>query len=162
MGHAPRRKFPPICLNVIKRHRKLTKFKTLFLDFDGVLHATLSAEDEYFNRASEVDAAIGSLDLDIVVSSSWRFHDSMLELIRPLPRRLRDRIVGATGPAVMGKHARWHEIRAYCERHRVIDWRALDDAWFGFPPDCPHLLLCDGATGVGPEQLDALKRWLRG
>ena len=134
--------------------------KTLFLDFDGVLHANLSPEDGYFGRASELVVAIGSFPLDIVISSSWRFHYTVAEISRKLPQEIREQVVGRTGEAVIGRHARWKEIHAYCTRHGIEDWRALDDAWFEFPPDCPELLLCDGATGLGPAALICLRQWL--
>ena len=60
----------------------------------------------------------------------------------------------------IGKHARWHEICAYCAQHRISDWRVLDDSAFEFPPDCPQLIRCDGGVGIGEREILALRKWL--
>jgi hypothetical protein len=45
-------------------------------------------------------------------------------------------VTGVTGPAHIGRHARWHEISAYRTANSIANWRALDDAFFEFPKDC--------------------------
>ena len=135
--------------------------KVLFLDFDGVLHPNLAPEDAYFGCAPALGELIGGVDLQVVISSSWRFHHPLPYILRQLPVTLRERVVGATGDAIPGRFARWEEIRAWCLRHGVTDWRALDDAAFEFPPGCPQLIRCDGARGVGEAEFTLLRGWLR-
>ena len=134
--------------------------KTLFLDFDGVLHPTLAEPEEHLGRARLLAAVLEQHKPDVVISSSWRFHFPMSEILDRLPVHIRSRVVGITGDAFIGKHARWHEIRSYCAQHRISDWRALDDSAFEFPPDCPQLIRCDGGVGIGEREILALREWL--
>jgi hypothetical protein len=86
----------------------------LFLDFDGVLHPNLAAEGQMFSRAPLLAQALEGLHVDIVVSSSWRFQWELAHLRALLPAALQAKVRGVTGPAYVGRHARWHEINAYC------------------------------------------------
>lgn len=63
-------------------------------------------------------------------------------------------------PAHIGRHARWHEISAYCTANSITNWRALDDASFEFPKDCEQLIRCDGGRGLQDAQCESLRRWL--
>ena len=134
--------------------------KTLFLDFDGVLHRTLAEPEEHLGRAQLLSAVLEQHKPDVVISSSWRFHFPMSAILGRLPEAIRGRVAGATGGAFIGKHARWHEICAYCAQHRISDWRVLDDSAFEFPPDCPQLIRCDGGVGIGEREILALRKWL--
>ena len=133
--------------------------KFIFLDFDGCLHPSLAREQEYFQRMPLLVECVADLEVGIVVSSSWRFHHDWGDLLGLFPDELRPKVIGKTGAAVSGRHARWHEIGAYVRQHRVTDWRALDDAAFEFPSGCPQLLLCNGATGLTPEVAAVLREW---
>ena len=153
----------------------LSMRKTLYLDFDGVLHPNMTTKSRRFIHlealccvlrngpqvASGRDAVkLGSGLIEIVISSSWRFQFTLVELKAFFPMDLRQFVTGTTGPAFVGKHARWEEIRQHVRTHRVGDWRALDDSAFEFPRHCRELILCNGATGLMPEQLLALDEWL--
>ncbi len=133
---------------------------TLFLDFDGVLHPNHSHPGQMFSRTPLLVDAIQSWKLDIVISSSWRFGHRLPGLRALLPEAIRDRVVGATGPAHIGCHARWHEISTYCASKDITNWRALDDAAFEFPDPCSELIHCEGGIGIGEAQVAALKHWL--
>jgi hypothetical protein len=134
--------------------------KTLFLDFDGVLHSSICEPAQYFTRMPALEAVLRGTDVDIVVSSSWRFHHTWPSIIACFPKTLRPMVLGHTGKPVSGRHARWHEIRVYRERQGISDWRALDDSAFEFPPACPELILCDGALGVAVEQVQFIEHWI--
>jgi hypothetical protein len=134
----------------------------LFLDFDGVLHPNLAAEGQMFSRAPLLEQALEGLHVDIVVSSSWRFQWELPHLRALLPAALQAKVRGVTGPAYVGRHARWHEINAYCAAKGVAHWRALDDAFFEFPKDCEQLILCEGGRGLEGLQCDRIRRWLLG
>ncbi|HOF51280.1 MAG TPA: hypothetical protein PKX82_03175, partial [Rhodoferax sp.] len=41
-----------------------------------------------------------------------------------------------------------------------IDWRALDDSFFEFPPSCPELIPCNPNDGMAELQVQVLKQWL--
>ena len=134
--------------------------KWLFLDFDGVLHPGLCRPLEHFGRMPVLEAALRDASVDIVVSSSWRFHLEWEELLERFPLTLRAQVRGRTGEAVTGPHARWQEIWAYRDEHAVLDWRALDDSAFEFPSNCPELILCNGAVGMAEQQVQLIRRWL--
>lgn len=133
---------------------------TLFLDFDGVLHPNHSPPGQLFSRAPLLIEAIGGSRLDIVVSSSWRFGQRLTGLRALLPEEIRSRVVGVTGQAHIGRHARWHEIARYCSDEGLSNWRALDDASFEFPDSCDQLILCDGGHGLRATQVAAIQFWL--
>ena len=54
--------------------------KLLFLDFDGVLHPTHFAGEDPFNRADLLEEVLANLQVEIVISSSWRFTHSVSKL----------------------------------------------------------------------------------
>ena len=135
--------------------------QTLFLDFDGVLHPTLAEPAALFIHGSRLVEALRPYPVNIVISSSWRFHFSKEEYLAKLPAELAGQVVGATGEAHVGKFARWHEIQQYVKKHRVKDWRALDDSAFEFPLGCSELIACDGSVGVASAQLELVAVWLR-
>ena len=135
--------------------------KVLFLDFDGVLHPTLAQPSALFIHGARLAEVLRPYPVNIVISSSWRFHFSMKEILAKLPDELCDAVIGVTGDAHVGKFARWHEIHRYIKSHRVTDWRALDDSSFEFPLSCKELIACDGSIGVAGPQLDLISSWAR-
>jgi hypothetical protein len=136
--------------------------RMLFLDFDGVLHPGSGVDSGFLCRAPDLEEALSGHDLRIVVSSSWRFHIEMDEILGMLPPGLAQRVVGATGDAHIGRWPRFHEIRACVQVNEPLaNWRALDDARLEFPDPCPELIACDPRTGFGSEQAGSLRRWLR-
>ena len=135
--------------------------KTLFLDFDGVLHPTLAEPSGLFIHGSRLAEALRSCPVNIVISSSWRLHFSREDYLDRLPLELAGQVVGATGEAHVGKFARWHEIQQYVKKHRIVDWRAIDDSAFEFPLGCRELIACDGSLGLTPAQLVLVTGWLR-
>lgn len=96
----------------------------------------------------------------IVISSSWRFHFPLSEILARLPPQVARQVQGTTGAAHIGRYARWNEISTYCLRHRICDWRALDDSAFEFPTSCEELIRCDGAKGVTAREIAQLEQWL--
>lgn len=133
--------------------------KTLFLDFDGVLHTAREAHSSPFSRLHMLHRAIIGNPVQIVVSSSWRFHYSLRE-IKSYMGILAPNLVGTTGPYVPGKYARYREILAFAELHGISeDWRALDDAELEFPENEPRLVLCDPTVGVQQAQIKLLEEW---
>jgi hypothetical protein len=135
--------------------------KTLFLDFDGVLHPTLAEPSALFIHGTRLAEALRSFPVNIVISSSWRFHFPKEDYLKKLPLELAGQVVGATGKAHVGKFARWHEIQQYVKKHRIVDWRAIDDSAFEFPLGCRELIACDGSLGVTSAQLDLVAGWLQ-
>jgi hypothetical protein len=134
---------------------------TLYLDFDGVLHPGHAQPSDRFCNQEVLLEAIEGVDLDIVVSSSWRFQYTTAKLKSVVHPEIGRRITGITGEALMGSHSRWREIERHAMFNRVRTFRALDDSGFLFPPDCGALILCDGSRGMQADQAAELRRWLR-
>jgi len=47
--------------------------KTIFLDFDGVLHPSLAEPEQLFSKAKLLIEVFESRRPEVVISSSWRF-----------------------------------------------------------------------------------------
>ena len=136
--------------------------KLLFLDFDGVLHPTHFAGEDPFNRADLLEEVLANLQVEIVISSSWRFTHSVSKLQKMLPSSISKLIIGTTGAPVIGKHPRFNEIQVYLNYREDADWRALDDSYWEFPSPCPQLIRCNPNTGMSQKQALELNQWLRG
>ncbi|MFO1228273.1 HAD domain-containing protein [Roseateles sp.] len=134
----------------------------LFLDFDGVLHPNGCSTQQWFARAAGLAEVLAAFpEVDVVVSSSWRFHHPWPALVRRLPPVLRRRVLGHTGDAAYGRWPRFREIEAWWRRcGEGRPWRALDDAWWEFPTGCEQLIACRGGTGLTPRDLQLLSTWL--
>lgn len=136
----------------------------LFLDFDGVLHPNLCRTQDWFCRMPLLEETLAGRDVEIVISSSWRFHHEHAALVRLFPAALRPLLRDRTGDAVVGRHARHREILHWLSRYAPAlpehRWRALDDAAFEFPEDCATLIRCDGATGITRGEMQRLRDWL--
>lgn len=134
--------------------------KFLYLDFDGVLHPNFCDKKQLFCHLPKLTKVLEGCDVNIVISSSWRFQESPDWLIELFPPAIQDSVIGFTGDAHIGRHARWHEIMAHVSTNRVVDWRALDDAVNEFPADCSQLIACNGNVGITDIQQAALLHWL--
>jgi hypothetical protein len=139
--------------------------KLLFLDFDGVLHPNFSQEGEYFSRTSYLMDALDGFagDVEIIVSSSWRFHYWPAHvLLQKIPKAIAPLVTGFTPEVEPGMHQRYREICAYLKgRSESPDWRALDDAIDEFPKGCRELIECDGRIGLDDGTAIRLRRWLQ-
>jgi HAD domain in Swiss Army Knife RNA repair proteins len=136
--------------------------KVLFLDFDGVLHPTTPGLDPFFVKAPLLDQALVGFQIPIVISSSWRFFQSLDRLKTNLPKGLREKVVGVTGSALTGKNPRHNEILNYLKLNpQYSDWIALDDSYWEFPSNCLQLIQCNPNTGITDRQIVTLNQWLR-
>jgi hypothetical protein len=133
--------------------------KVLFVDFDGVLHPTHHGS-ALLSQLPLLEFAIESYDCALVISSSWRFHMEINDLKKHFSLPVRDKIVGMTGEAYIGAYARFHEINAYALQNSIVNWRALDDSYWEFPPGCSHLIRCNPNSGLTQRQIDVLTEWL--
>src|SRR3972149_10672816 len=105
--------------------------RLLFLDFDGVLHPMPGQPEAFFCLIPTILDSIPAAppDLKVVISSSWRFHHEYEGLKNFFPEQLQARLIGATGPAIAGRHARYREINAFLDKlPRRGGWGGLDDA----------------------------------
>ena len=139
--------------------------KLLFLDFDGVLHPNFVSEQNYFCRLDLLMETFGSntKGLEVIISSSWRFHYPFDEILGYFPEVMQKLIFGATPEVEPGRHQRYREICAYLSQYKKTpDWRALDDDILGFPKNCTQLITCDHRVGFDSEAAQLLQHWLEG
>jgi hypothetical protein len=109
----------------------------LYLDFDGVLHPNFASPSTYFCYLPLLEQALEGTPVQLVVSSSWRFHMDHGHIRRQFPLGLRERLTGFTGEAHIGPKARWHEINRHAAYHHV----QISEPWMtrptSFPPCAP-------------------------
>ena len=127
-----------------------------------MLHSTKD-DSQLFERLKLLLPLIDKYVFNIVISSSWRFQFNLQDIKNFFPIVLHDKIIGMTGQALMGPHARYHEIKNYLKEHdkSLEDWRALDDTSFEFPENCENLILCSPNTGIQAKQINELEAWLK-
>ena len=141
--------------------RRFELLPVIFLDFDGVMHPTSATPEKFFSCASILADAIGDAECEIIISSSWRHHHTLDEIIGMLPETLQHLVQGTTGEAFIGRYPRYNEILTYANNNGLgSDWRALDDSWIEFPPNCSKLIQCNPNIGLGRKQADYLHKWL--
>ena len=136
--------------------------KYLYLDFDGVLHPNSFEKGKAFCLMPLLERALNGSDVRVVVSSSWRHHETEVYIQSLFPASIRSLLSGFTGVPLAGRWARWHEISHHVALHGVNEWRALDDAANEFPPDCPNLIQCEGHIGMQDIQVNLLRKWIKG
>ncbi|MFZ6769329.1 HAD domain-containing protein [Undibacterium sp. Di26W] len=134
--------------------------KILFLDFDGVLHP-----DGYphFSRLDLFTACLLQMpDIDIVISSTWRYEKSLAELRNLFPAELRARIIGMTPILDIGLdlRGRQREIESFLQTNTSNPvWAALDDMREFFDDGCPNLIWVDPEFGFSEDDGMRLKNW---
>jgi len=66
----------------------------LFLDFDGVLHREFCHTSMHFECEPSFASAIHGLDVEIVVTSTWRHNRELKQIMELLSDPVSSRIVG--------------------------------------------------------------------
>ena len=146
----------------------------LALDFDGVLHPVNTTTEPKFCRLELLEDWLrGRLEVDVLISSSWREVHPFDLLQSFFADDLRTRVLGVTplthsllGPASSRSDA--ERAVAIGERQCEIEqwvaycgvpaqrWAALDDDPSLFRPGCQNLVVCDPTVGLTVSQLDEL------
>lgn len=137
--------------------------RALFIDFDGVLHATVGSSGptrQFVWLPLLLELLVDQSDLGLVVHASAREH-SPADFIRDrlgIPLNLWR---GVTPPGL----ERWPSIEAWLACNRdVTDFLILDDQIEEFPASPPpELILCGAGTGISDPSIRARVRdWLQG
>ncbi len=147
----------------------------LFLDFDGVLHPDPCSKRDFFCQLPLIEAVLRAHSgVEVVISSSWRYDDSLDKLrgyfstdIRGLiicitPSVARTNDEGWIPPDLLQHHREW-ECRKWIRQNRSLNtpWLAIDDVPEWFVPDCPNLLVTQSASGFQPEQVATLSAMIQ-
>ncbi|WP_184854924.1 HAD domain-containing protein [Acidovorax soli] len=139
----------------------------LFLDFDGVLHREFCHASKHFEFEPSFALAIHRLDVEIVVSSTWRHNREPKELLAQLSDPVSSRIVGMTPrysqlpdvPSKLALYEREAECTAWLSANRpaYTRWIAVDDRPWLFRPFCPNLFMVDGKRGLDEHSSQLLR-----
>lgn len=141
----------------------------LFLDFDGVLHPDYENYDlpdiELFCNLQRLEETLRDFpDVDIVISSMWRFQFTLDQLRTRFSPDIATRIIGKL---LQSEYFDLNYVRARREKEILrwlVDaerttepWVALDDCAWNFQLYLDHLVVCNGYTGFN-EQAQARLR----
>lgn len=160
---------------------------TLFVDFDGTLHAgsayfdreggiTLDSGRPTFEFAPILAGLLSAYpDVEIVLTTSWLDSLPREVVIAHLPPALSQRVVDTTAAvkprfgAIQDGTARTYVIAKYAYEHRLASWLAIDDSVYGTQAygdsadgnDDDHFLLLDSSLGLSEELAQKrIRRWL--
>ena len=141
----------------------MKKTLAIYLDFDGVLHPTTCGREALFGQLPLLERLLVTCPTRVVVSSSWRHHESFADLRARFSDDVRHLVIGTTGPVIVGKWPRYSEIEHDAPLRGWSDqWVALDDAFLEFPPSCAQLIRCNPNTGLDEAVMGTLRRRLMG
>ena len=105
----------------------------LLLDIDGVLNTSLGYIDEnkiitLYNMVKVIKSVTGK-DLDIILSSNWRFNINNINYInqRFLPYGLKIKDKTPLSMSTTLQQNRIQTIKAWSENHKNDKWVAIDD-----------------------------------
>lgn len=135
--------------------------RVLFIDFDGVLHATsgpAAAMREFVWLPILKEIIAGQDDLRVVIHASYR-KATPEDFLRQRLGFSEEICLGVTNP----KLERWASIQHWLgENSGVESFRILDDQVVDFPyPPPSELILCDGRKGLSDEGVQqALRGWV--
>lgn len=107
----------------------------IFLDFDGVFHP-LMGSTKHFGDLKNFEAVIKEyfqiLDIDFIISSSWKNRYSMEEIKSFFSKEIAEKIIGVTEEKGNGDGARYNSAQEFMKNSKYDYWIALDDdhyAW---------------------------------
>lgn len=129
----------------------------LFLDIDGVLHPD---DAVYFDGRPPRPMGVGLFrwkkllmdvlekfpQVEVVVSSAWRWIFSYDDLMHYLPPEIAAKVTDVTDPEI--QH-RWLAIQDFIAKNKVTKFVILDDDWEAFPKkNFPELVKCFSKSGL--------------
>jgi len=137
----------------------------LFLDFDGVTHPRIGSAAFLPSCMYALRLALDDINIEIVVSSTWRKTNHLYELeafLRPLGKPF----IGIT-PVVnepnAPKYVRYREITQFLSDSKLqsCDWVAVDDAPGLFPDNAP-IFFTNPLTGFTANDVPKLRKMIIG
>lgn len=135
----------------------------IFLDFDGVLHGTISPSF-FANTALLAQFLEPYPFVDIVLSTSWRESYSLEKIKEQCIPELAQRVVGAT--PILNDHPkgiRAREVMQYVQDNNLdyYQYVCIDDLSFLFNEEFEQLILTDAHTGLNESTLFQLEDKLK-
>ena len=134
----------------------------LFLDFDGVLHGFKNGHTGLLQYTYRIERILrDNPEICVVISTSWRFNQTMETMVGYFTEDVRHRFVGVT-PEVQEKwppyvkHERFKECQKFMEDNGYVGgWVAVDDSKSLFPDNHLNVYITEGNIGMTDE--DELK-----
>lgn len=131
----------------------------LFLDVDGVLHPAVNYDAALLLCKLPLleEVLRRHLDVDVVISSTWRENRTLTELRALFSSDIAHRIIGVTPQWLdiqddesSGTYVRQAEVESWLRQHKRTweQWLAVDDQKHLFKPFCANLFLTDAKTGL--------------
>jgi len=139
----------------------LPKRLLIFLDFDGVLHPRPTLAGERFCRLPLLEGWLRERPhVDVVISSSWRFANSLTELRSIFSEDLQSRVISTTSAGGDAGGSREHQIRQWLQFEAPgATWIAIDDSSWLFSRT-ERLVLCDPNRALTAADLQEADRLL--
>lgn len=146
--------------------------RTVFLDFDGVLHPEFCHESKHLTCLPVFEQVLREVtECDVVIASTWRLKMSLDSLRDRFSPDLAERVIGVTGqfeqlvgiPDSLISFPREAECFAWLREHDrvVFPWLAVDDRSWLYRPFSRSLYLVDGRTGLTGAAAQELVKRLR-
>jgi hypothetical protein len=141
--------------------------RTIFLDFDGVLHPEHCHESRHFCCLPVFEQVLRRTPgWEVVIASTWRFQFPLDDLRARFSPDLVHRIVGVTAkfsqlenvPESLQAFEREAECIAWLRANErvVFPWLAIDDRSWLYRPFNSFLFLVDGKTGMTAANAEEL------
>ncbi len=134
--------------------------KTIFLDFDGVLHYKYQ-KFYHVKILSNVILPFKNTT-NIVISSSWRMTHSLDELKKFFPDEIKNLIIGIT-PIFYNsfdKGIRQKEIEYYIKNNNLQSWLIIDDEKYYFSDNISNILWTNSFLGLSEQDMIYIKNFL--
>lgn len=124
---------------------------TVFLDIDGVLrrHSAKQYKLELPLVANlQRWIAKQTKEVELVISSTWRYVYTLDQIRAMFPITLRFKIVGQTPTLINAcEHQRYKEVIAYNHKYGIENWVAFDDQPDLFPSGISNVVAINGEEG---------------
>lgn len=146
--------------------------RTLFLDFDGVLHPEFCHESRHFCCLPLFEEALRQVpDVDIVITSTWRLQRGLEDLLAHFSADVARRVLGVTSemsllddvPNSLASFEREAECNAWLRSNGrlAFPWLAVDDRPWLYRPFNRSLFLVNGETGLTERSAQELAQRLQ-
>ncbi len=141
--------------------------RTLFLDFDGVLHPEFCHESKHFSCLYHFEQVLRRVPVcEVVITSTWRLQFPVNDLRAHFSRDVAHRVVGVTPrfceleniPNSLQSFEREAECEAWLRNNdrAMFPWLAVDDRPWLYRPFNQSLFLVDGKTGLTAAMAEEL------
>lgn len=135
----------------------------IFLDFDGVFHPLMGSTKHFCdlkNFETVMKEYSQILDIDFIISSSWKNRYSIEEIKSFFSKEIAEKIIGFTVEKTTGDGSRYASAQEFMKNSNYDYWLALDDDHYAWNR-VENLVWChdevkDREVAILKERLDKL------